>query len=93
MLRISETNIESHSMTKQQNPDIDAQAKVLVCDQCLTASCWHGIFMCDDARSAGLKVVTVADLRALPESREHEDNWSDETMIKIYGNADRNFTP
>ena len=69
---------------------LDPKAKVLVCDACLTACCWHGVFMCDDAKFAGLKVLTVADLRKL--KREHEDNWSDETMIRIYGNADRNFS-
>ena len=41
------------------------EAKVLVCDKCLRAACWYGEFMCDDAVSAGLKVLTVGDLRKL----------------------------
>jgi hypothetical protein len=63
--------------------------KVLVCDKCLRACCWYGEFMCEDAVGAGLVVMTVDDLRKL--SRESEDYWSDETMIKIYGDADREF--
>ena len=63
--------------------------KVLVCSACLRACCWYGIFMCDDARGAGLKILTVGDLRKL--DREHEDYWSDEKMIEQYGDASREF--
>lgn len=72
---------------------MNKQSKVLVCDKCLTASCWYNVFICDEHRTAGTKVMTVAELRALPDdgNRENEDNWSDETMIRIYGNADRDF--
>lgn len=27
--------------------------KITVCDKCFQASCWHGIFMCDEAKQAG----------------------------------------
>ena len=64
-------------------------AKVLVCDKCLRACCWYGEFMCDDAVQAGLKILTVGDLRKL--DREHEDYWSDEKMINVYGDASREF--
>jgi len=66
-------------------------AKVLVCDKCLKASCWHGEFMCDEAQTAGLKVLTVGDLQKL--DREHPENWSDEKMIEVYGDARRDFRP
>src|SRR4030042_3599611 len=26
---------------------------ITVCDKCFMASCWHGIFMCQDAQNAG----------------------------------------
>jgi hypothetical protein len=48
--------------------------KVTVCDKCFRASCWHGEFMCDDARGAGITVKTVAELRA-GNFGEHEDYW------------------
>ena len=47
--------------------------KVTVCDACLQASCWQGIFMCDEARDAGIVVKTVAELKQL--DREHPDYW------------------
>jgi hypothetical protein len=42
-----------------------------VCDKCLRACCWHGIFLCDDNQTAGLLRATEAQLRAL--NREHPD--------------------
>lgn len=71
---------------------MDESSKVMVCDACKTASCWHSgptDTVCDNYKTAGLAVMTVAQLRKL--GLEHEDNWSDETMIEVYGNADRNF--
>lgn len=47
--------------------------KVTVCDACLQASCWQGIFMCDEARDAGIVVKTVDELRKL--NLENEDYW------------------
>lgn len=48
-------------------------AIVTVCDQCQQASCWQGIFMCDNARSAGTVEKTVAELRSL--NLEHPSYW------------------
>jgi hypothetical protein len=47
--------------------------KVTVCDACLQASCWQGIFMCEEARDAGIVVKTIAELREL--KLENEDYW------------------
>ncbi len=47
--------------------------KVMVCDHCLQASCWHGIFMCDEAKSACTREVTVVQLALL--RREAPDYW------------------
>lgn len=44
---------------------------IYVCDKCLRASCWAGIFMCDEARSAGLYRTTRAQARQF--KREHDD--------------------
>ena len=68
---------------------MDDTSKVMVCDKCLKASCWHGEWRCDASLSAGLRILTVADLKKL--GREHPDNWSDEKMIEVYGDAKREF--
>lgn len=46
---------------------------VTVCANCLCASCWHGIFMCDEAKHAGTVEKTVEELRKL--DREHESYY------------------
>jgi hypothetical protein len=68
---------------------MNGKSRVLVCDQCLRASCWYGEFMCDASKDAGLMVATVDDLRKF--AREHESYWSDETMMRQYGTTDRKF--
>lgn len=70
-----------------QPRDLAASDKVLVCDKCLRACCWYGEFMCDEAVTAGLKILTVADLRRL--DREHEEYWTDEKLIQVYGEVKR----
>lgn len=67
----------------------DTTLKVLVCAECLRASCWYGEFMCNKSRSANLKILTIEDLQKL--NREHLDYWTDATMFRIYGNANREF--
>jgi epoxyqueuosine reductase QueG len=49
------------------------QRLITVCDACLTACCWQAIFFCDQYVSAGIKQMTVAELRRL--GREHESYW------------------
>ena len=44
-----------------------------VCDKCLTACCWHGMFMCDEARNAGTVFKPIKELKEL--DLEHESNW------------------
>ena len=44
---------------------------ITVCDKCFMASCWHGIFMCDNARLAGTVEKTREELIKL--NREHPD--------------------
>jgi hypothetical protein len=60
-------------MTMVETVKLTDDYKVTVCDRCLQASCWQGVFMCDEAREAGIIVKTVAELRAL--NREHSDFW------------------
>ena len=46
---------------------------ITVCDKCLQASCWQGIFMCEEARYAGTVEKTVKELKEL--KLEHSDYW------------------
>jgi len=46
---------------------------VTVCDACLKASCWLGIFLCENHFNAGTKKVAVGELRKL--GLEHSDYW------------------
>lgn len=60
----------------------DDNRLVTVCEACLTATCWHNIFPCEDFITAGLKKLPIRELRAL--NREHERYWSKEHLEK-YG--------
>lgn len=50
-----------------------ADRLVAVCDKCLQAPCWQGIFMCDEARTAGVVTKPISELRKL--GREHPSYW------------------
>jgi hypothetical protein len=63
---------------------------IQVCDKCLTAACWYGEFMCDDARTAGTVAARVGDLRKL--NREHPDYWSAKKLTEIYGESAPDFS-
>lgn len=54
-------------------------ALITVCDQCLQASCWQGIFYCDDYKAAGTVQKTRAELAAL--NREHPSYWKTDSEI------------
>ena len=56
---------------------------VTVCDKCLQASCWHGIFMCDEARYAGTVEKPVSELRRL--KREHPSYYSVAAVRRVCG--------
>ncbi len=45
------------SYNKYQN------AEIQVCDQCLRACCWQGMFMCEDSYSAGTTYKTRRELK------------------------------
>lgn len=44
---------------------------ITVCSNCLQASCWLGIFMCHNARAAGIVEKTVRELRELKRESPH----------------------
>lgn len=47
--------------------------KIQVCNNCLMASCWQGLYMCDDSRCAGTEYKTKVQLKKL--GLEHPDYW------------------
>ena len=57
----------------------DEQRLVTVCDACLQASCWQGIFYCNDYETAGTVDKTVAELRKL--ALEHPSYWDEENAM------------
>lgn len=60
--------------------------EVTVCGACLTASCWHGEFMCEKSRTAKTVQRSVAELRAL--NREHPQNYSVRRVREACGEQD-----
>lgn len=53
---------------------------ITVCDHCLTAACWQGIFMCQKAQNAGIIQKTEDELARL--NREDSCYWkTDEELM------------
>ena len=38
---------------------------VTVCSECLQASCWQGVFMCDRSQTAGTIEKTIKELKKM----------------------------
>lgn len=38
---------------------------LIVCDACLRAGCWAGVFLCEDGMTAKTRTITVGESRAL----------------------------
>jgi hypothetical protein len=60
---------------KSEHEARDDDDLVFVCSKCKRASCFQGIFYCDEYKSAGIYQVTKRELRSL--KLEHECYWSD----------------
>ena len=56
---------------------------VIVCDKCLTASCWHGEFICQQSQSAGVTKKLASELKAL--NLEHPSHYSRKKLIEVCG--------
>lgn len=59
------------------------ERKVTVCSSCLMASCWFGLFMCENAREAGLVEMPVSELDKL--HREHPCYYALDAPAKYTG--------
>jgi hypothetical protein len=54
---------------------------ITVCDACLQASCWQGIFYCQRSKTAGTVKKTRRELRGL--AMEHPSYWkTDEELAR-----------
>lgn len=58
---------------------IDLDEKITVCDHCLQASCWQGIFYCDEFKTAGTTQKTRRELITL--NREHPSYWKTDEQL------------
>lgn len=52
--------------------------KITVCANCLRASCWQGIFYCDEYKTASTIEKTLEELESL--KLEHPSYWKTETQ-------------
>ena len=59
---------------------------ITVCDACLKASCWHGVFPCGDFQDAGTVQKTARELRAL--DRENPNYYSRREVERVCGGTD-----
>lgn len=58
---------------------------VTVCDNCLQASCWHGVFRCWKSRSAGTRDILASELDRA--GREHRSYYSVKRLTAVNGFA------
>ena len=56
-----------------QAADILPSPTITVCANCLRASCWKGIFYCEEYKTSGTVEKTIEDLGRL--KLEHPDYW------------------
>lgn len=60
-----------------------SKKKIMVCANCLRASCYYGEFYCEDYKTANTTIKTIGELRKL--KLENSDYWKSETLQKVYG--------
>lgn len=63
------------------NETTENRETITVCDKCLCASCWQGIFMCQLSRNAGTLEKTRTELEAL--GLEHPSYWDNLTHLRM----------
>lgn len=62
------------------------QRLITVCDACLRACCWHGVFFCEDYQTAGTTKKTARELRAL--DLEHPSYYSRKEVERVCGGTE-----
>ena len=56
---------------------------IQICSECEKASCWHGEFMCSDARGADIILKTASELDQL--NLEDKRHYSVENIKEVFG--------
>lgn len=56
---------------------------VTVCSACRCASCWHGVFLCQESQQASTIEVLASVLRK--EDREHTSYFAVNRMLAVCG--------
>lgn len=84
-LAAAEEAFEAREITRRELQECEAEAhdnrNVTVCAACLRASCWHGVFLCDQSQTASTIRVSRTMLNKL--GREHPDNYSDARLDEM----------
>ena len=62
-----------NTTSKNKQSELKDGPLVTVCDVCFRASCWQGIFMCENARDAGILELRESKLQEL--ELEHPSYW------------------
>jgi hypothetical protein len=61
----------------------DGERMITVCAACKMATCWWGLFMCNEARNANVVDMPVSELIKL--GREHPSFLTPESVEKYTG--------
>lgn len=59
--------------------DHQARQLITVCDKCFRATCWQGMFMCEEAREAGIVKKSRRHLARL--NLEHPCYWKTDNEL------------
>jgi hypothetical protein len=70
---LSERDLFEHPFAAEERPcdcefcrSANKEKKIVtVCDRCLRACCWQGVFQCEEAKSAGVRQMSVSELEKL----------------------------
>ena len=81
LAKLRPERVDLKLLLASRRPGMASERMVTACDKCLRACCWHGIFLCDDARYAGTVDKPASELVAL--GREHPDYFSEEAVRRV----------
>jgi hypothetical protein len=71
--------LQDHEFRRDEWDAQERSELITVCDKCLQASCWQGVFYCDDYKTAGTVQKTRRELLEL--NREHPSYWKTDKEI------------